>query len=194
MKHSEFGHLAANVWVRCSDFSKLRVYAVYSNRHPPSLFGEQCEILRLRTLRKSLKRWCGRLEKRRVAIESSGNETGYETGGPGGTGDETGDKTAATAGNERDGGDQWGNVYGRRGFRFWWGRDGSAWRAAFSYGIVSRFRVLAGLRRLPYEWAGRKSQWRRRQWIVSGHRVGWWCRRDGSSEWCSGSCSIPDEP
>ena len=35
------------------------------------------------------------------------------------TGDETGDKTAATAGDERDGGDQWGNVYGRRG-------DGSA--------------------------------------------------------------------
>ena len=27
-------------------------------------------------------------------------------------GDETGDKTAATAGDERDGGDQWGNVYG----------------------------------------------------------------------------------
>ena len=31
--------------------------------------------------------------------------------------DETGDKTAATAGDERDGGDQWGNVYGRRGVR-----------------------------------------------------------------------------
>ena len=38
------GHLAANVRVRCSDFSKLRVYAVYSNRRPPSLFGEHCEI------------------------------------------------------------------------------------------------------------------------------------------------------
>ena len=34
--------LAANVRVRCSDFSTLRVYAVYSNRHPPSLFGEHC--------------------------------------------------------------------------------------------------------------------------------------------------------
>ena len=40
MKHSEFlwkncafEHLAANVRVRCSDFSKLPVYAVYSNRH-----------------------------------------------------------------------------------------------------------------------------------------------------------------
>ena len=41
-------------------------------------------------------------------------ETGNETGGPGGPGDETGDKTAATAGDERDGGDWWGNVCGRR--------------------------------------------------------------------------------
>ena len=47
MKYSEFlgtsiafGHLAANVPVRCSDFSKLHVYVVYLNRHPPSLFGE----------------------------------------------------------------------------------------------------------------------------------------------------------
>ena len=30
-----------------------------------------------------------------------------------GPGDETGDKTAATAGDERDGGDQWGNVHER---------------------------------------------------------------------------------
>ena len=37
------------------------------------------------------------------------DETGDETGGPG---DETGDKTAATAVDERDGGDHWGNVYG----------------------------------------------------------------------------------
>ena len=89
-----FEHLAANVRVRCSDFSKLRVYAVYSNRHPPSLFGEHCEILRWRTLRKTLKSWWGRLETR--------------------DGDETGDKTAATAGDERDGGDRWGNVCGQR--------------------------------------------------------------------------------
>ena len=34
---------------------------------------------------------------------------GDKTGGPG---DETGDKTAATAGDERHGGDRWGNVYG----------------------------------------------------------------------------------
>ena len=37
-----------------------------------------------------------------------------ETGGPG---YETGDKTAAAAGDEQDGGDRWGNVYGRRGVR-----------------------------------------------------------------------------
>ena len=71
-----------------------------------------------------LKRRCGRLEKRRMATESGGDETGNETGGPGdetggpgdetgGPGDETVDKTAATAGDERDGGDRWG----RRGVR-----------------------------------------------------------------------------
>ena len=42
---------------------------------------------------------------------------GDETGGPGGLGDEIRDKKAATAGDEQDGGDRWGNVYGRRGFR-----------------------------------------------------------------------------
>ena len=40
-----------------------------------------------------LKRWRGRLEKRRVATESGEDETG-------GPGDETGDKTAVTAGDE----------------------------------------------------------------------------------------------
>ena len=122
MKHSDFlwtsfafGHPAANVRVRCSDFSKLHVYAVYSNRHPPSLFGEHCENLWCWTLRKTLKRWWGWLEKRWVTTESGGDKTGAETGGPGGPGDETGDKTAATAGDKRDGGDRWGNVYGRRG-------------------------------------------------------------------------------
>ena len=49
-----------------------------------------------------------------MAIESGGDETGDVTGSPG---DETGDKTAAMAGDERDGGDQWGNVYGRSGVR-----------------------------------------------------------------------------
>ena len=69
------------------------------NRRPPSLFGEHSKILRWQTLKK-LKRWWGRLEKRRMATESGG--------------DETCDKTA---GDERDGGDRWGNVYGRRGVR-----------------------------------------------------------------------------
>ena len=50
----------------------------------------------------------------RVRRGRDGDEIGDETGGPR---DETGDKTAATAGDERDGGDRWGNVYGRRGVR-----------------------------------------------------------------------------
>ena len=47
----------------------------------------------------------------RVRQGRDGDETGDETGGPE---DETGDKTAATADDERDGGDRWGNVCGRR--------------------------------------------------------------------------------
>ena len=71
--------------------------------------------VRIQSTSAKLKRWWGRLEKRRVATVSGGDETGGdETGGPA---DETGDKTAATAGDERDGGDRWGNVYGRRGVR-----------------------------------------------------------------------------
>ena len=50
----------------------------------------------------------------RVRRGRDGDETGDETGGPR---DETGDKMAATAGDERDGGDRWGNVYGRMGVR-----------------------------------------------------------------------------
>ena len=48
-----------------------------------------------------------------MATESGGDENG----GYDGPGDETGDKTAATADDKRDGGDQWSNVYGRRGVR-----------------------------------------------------------------------------
>ena len=54
-----------------------------------------------------MERWWGRLEKRWVATEFGGDETG-------GPGNETGDKTAVTAGDERDDGDRWGNVCGRR--------------------------------------------------------------------------------
>ena len=47
--------------------------------------------------------------------EAAGGDSfgGDETGGPGDPGDEIGDKTAAMTGDERDGGDWWGNVYGR---------------------------------------------------------------------------------
>ena len=50
----------------------------------------------------------------RVRQGRDGDETGDETDGPR---NETGDKTAATAGDERDGGDRWGNLYERRGVR-----------------------------------------------------------------------------
>ena len=50
----------------------------------------------------------------RIRRERDGDETGDETGGPR---DKTDGKTAATAGDKRDGGDRWDNVYGRRGVR-----------------------------------------------------------------------------
>ena len=50
----------------------------------------------------------------RVWRRRDGDETGDETGDPR---DETGDKTVAMAGDERDDGDRWDNVYGRRGVR-----------------------------------------------------------------------------
>ena len=53
----------------------------------------------------------------RVRRGRDGDETGDETGGPGGPGDETSDKMAVMAGDERDDGDRWGNIYGRRGVR-----------------------------------------------------------------------------
>ena len=56
-----------------------------------------------------MKTWWGRLEKRRMVTE---------TGSSGGLGDETCDKMAATAGDESDGGDRWGNVYGRKKLEF----------------------------------------------------------------------------
>ena len=50
----------------------------------------------------------------RVRWGRDGDETGDEIGG---SRDEIDDKTAATAGDERDGGDRWDNVYGRRGVK-----------------------------------------------------------------------------
>ena len=63
---------------------------------------------------KNVEEMVGTIREAAGGTESGGDETGDETGSPG---DETGDKTAATAGDERDGGDRWGNVYGRRGVR-----------------------------------------------------------------------------
>ena len=70
--------------------------------------------VRIQSTSAMLKRWWGRLEKRRMATESGGDETEDETGGPR---NETGDKTAATAGDEQDDGARWDNVYERRGVR-----------------------------------------------------------------------------
>ena len=50
----------------------------------------------------------------RVRRGRDGDETGDETGG---SRDETNDKTAPTAGDKRDSGEWWDNVYGRRGVR-----------------------------------------------------------------------------
>ena len=50
----------------------------------------------------------------RVRRGRDGDETGDETSG---SRDETDDKTAATACDERNGGDRWGNGFGRRGVR-----------------------------------------------------------------------------
>ena len=63
---------------------------------------------------RQVEKMVGRLEKRRMATESGGDKTATrpETSSPR---DETGDKTAAMAGDERDDGDRWGNVYERRG-------------------------------------------------------------------------------
>ena len=58
---------------------------------------------------------------------------GDETGGPR---DETGDKTATMAGDERDGGDWWGNVYGRRELEF----DEDEMAALEGQHLVAKFR------------------------------------------------------
>ena len=84
------GHLAANVQVRCSDFLKLCVYAVYSNRHTLSLFGEHCEILQpadMANFKENVEEMVGTTrEAAAVATESGEVAT-------------TSDETAATAGD-----------------------------------------------------------------------------------------------
>ena len=51
----------------------------------------------------------------RVRWGQDGDKTGDETGGPGNETDRR--QAAATAGDERDSGDRWGNVYRRRRVR-----------------------------------------------------------------------------
>ena len=53
----------------------------------------------------------------RVRRGRDGDEIGDETGDSGDPEDKTGDKTAVMAGDERDGDDRWGHVYGRRAVR-----------------------------------------------------------------------------
>ena len=53
----------------------------------------------------------------RVRRGRDGDETGDETAGPRNETDDKTATTATTAGDKRDGGDRWDNVYGRRGVR-----------------------------------------------------------------------------
>ena len=50
----------------------------------------------------------------REAADGDRDRLGRDGDETGGARDETGDKTVATAGDERNGGDRWGNVCGRR--------------------------------------------------------------------------------
>ena len=63
--------------VRCSVFSKLRVYVVYSNLRPQFLFGEHCEILRPTHMvdMENVEEMVGTREAVAVATESSGAAT-----------------------------------------------------------------------------------------------------------------------
>ena len=88
---------SASVRVRCRDFSKLRVYAVYSNRRPLSLFGEHCDLLQTAHMANFEENVEEMLGTTREAAAVAGRDGGTAT-----TGDETvataGDETAATGG------------------------------------------------------------------------------------------------
>ena len=56
-------------------FSKLPVYAVYSNRRPPSLFGEHCEIVQTAHM--------ANFEENVEEMVGTTESGGDETGGPG---------------------------------------------------------------------------------------------------------------
>ena len=84
------------------------------------MFGEHCEILQtahMANFEENVEEMVGTTRETVGGDRVRRDETGDETGGPGGLGDETGGKTAAMAGVEREGGDRWGNVYERRGVR-----------------------------------------------------------------------------
>ena len=100
-----------------------------------------------------MKRWWGRLEKRRrwrlspAGTRRDGDETEDETGGPG-------DETAAMAGDEMvaTGGEMYTDEaeleFDENEIA---ALEGQLLVAEFGCGIVSRFRVCAELRRLPCE-------------------------------------------
>ena len=73
--HLEFRHLAAIVRVRCSDFSKLRVYAVYSNRRPAIFVWRALRNFAMADFEKNVEDMLGTTrEAAAVATESGGDE------------------------------------------------------------------------------------------------------------------------
>ena len=79
------------------------------NRRLPSLFGGALRNSAMADFEENVEEMVGTTREAADGDRVRWGRDGDETGGPG---DETGDKTAATAGNERDGCDRWGNVYG----------------------------------------------------------------------------------
>ena len=78
------------------------------------MFGEHCTIFAMVDFEENVEEMVGTTREAADGDRVRRGLDGDETGGPG---YETGDKSATTAGDERDGGDRWGNVYGRRGVR-----------------------------------------------------------------------------
>ena len=132
MKHSEylcthfaFGHLAANVRVRSSNFSNvICLFCIFE--WSSAIFVWQALLRNFATVMANMiEEMLGTREAEATAVatesggevatesggavatesggDRDGDETGDETGGPR---DETGYKTAATAGDERDDGDR----------------------------------------------------------------------------------------
>ena len=70
-----FGHLAAIVRVRCSEFLKLRVYAIYSNRRPPSFVWRALRNFAMAAFEENVEEMVG-TTREAVAVAT-------ESGGPG---------------------------------------------------------------------------------------------------------------